>query len=53
MRISVRLIPLLTLLLPTVRAQESGLELIPETDDTGKEVAPGNPDEHGQEYPKR
>ncbi|MFO0999576.1 MAG: hypothetical protein U0936_04510 [Planctomycetaceae bacterium] len=31
MRISLRLIPLLTLLLPTVHAQESGLELIPET----------------------
>ena len=31
MRLSLRLIPLLSLLLPTVRAQESGLELIPET----------------------
>lgn len=31
MRVSLRLIPILTLLLPTVRAQESGLELIPET----------------------
>jgi len=31
MRISLRLIPIITLLLPTVRAQESGLELIPET----------------------
>ena len=31
MRLSFRLIPLLTLLLSTVRAQESGLELIPET----------------------
>jgi hypothetical protein len=31
MRMSLRLIPLLTLLLPAVNAQESGLELIPET----------------------
>jgi hypothetical protein len=31
MRLSLRLIPLLSLLLSTVRAQESGLELIPET----------------------
>ena len=31
MRVSLRLIPILTLLLPTVRAQETGLELIPET----------------------
>jgi hypothetical protein len=31
MRVSLRLIPILTLLLPSVRAQESGLELIPET----------------------
>lgn len=31
MRMSLRLIPILTLLLPTAHAQESGLELIPET----------------------
>jgi hypothetical protein len=31
MRVSLRLFPILTLLLPTAHAQESGLELIPET----------------------